>query len=138
MSPTQQYEFDSIDAQLVADSPELPEMFASLLELYRMKCRSELRQQETIESLLARLYGRKSEKSKYHPDQMLLLPELLEELLDETADASEAEPSESSDATDGQDGQSPDGNKPKRPGGHGRGKLPSHLDRRVVRAGGWF
>jgi len=132
MSPTQQYEFDSIDAQLVADSPELPEMFASLLELYRMKCRSELRQQETIESLLARLYGRKSEKSKYHPDQMLLLPELLEELLDETADASEAEPSESSDATDGQDGQSPDGNKPKRPGGHGRGKLPSHLDRRVV------
>jgi len=137
MSPTNQYEFDSIDARAMLDSPELPEMLAALLELYRLKCRSEVRQQETIESLLARLYGRKSEKSKYHPDQKLLLPELLEELIDEAVEDSEAEPSESpdgqsSDANNDQDGQSPGGKKPKRRGGHGRGKLPSHLERRVI------
>ncbi len=132
MSLTQRYEFDSIDAQLVADSPELPEMFAALLELYRTKCRSEARQQETIQSLLDRLYGRKSEKSKYHADQKLLLPELLEELIEEAADISEAEASESCDTKDDKVNQAAEEERPKRKGGHGRTKLPSHLERRVV------
>jgi hypothetical protein len=35
--------------------------------------------------------GRKSEKSKYHPDQKLLLPELLEELIGELADGASGE-----------------------------------------------
>ena len=127
MSRTQRYEFDSIDAQLVADSPELPEMFASLLKLYRLKCQSEARQQETIQSLLDRLYGRKSEKSKYHADQPLLLPELLEELLDEAIDASEPEPCDTKDGHVDQPQA-----EPKRTGGHGRTKLPGHLERRTV------
>ena len=87
MTPETRYEFDSIDVKQMLDSPELPEMIAALLELYRAKCQSEERQEETIRSLLDRIYGRKSEKSKYHPEQMLLLPELLEEL----ADAAELE-----------------------------------------------
>ncbi len=127
MSRTQRYEFDSIDAQLVADSPELPEMFASLLKLYRLKCQSEERQQETIQSLLDRLYGRKSEKSIYHADQSLLLPELLEELIDEAIDASEPEPSDTKN-----DHADQSQTKPKRKGGHGRSKLPGHLERRTV------
>ncbi len=139
MSLTQQYDFDSIDAQLVANSPELPEMFASLLEVYRMKCQSEERQQETIQSLLDKLYGRKSEKSKYHPDQGLLLPELLEALIDEASDTfqiSVAGP-ESADVADDKakydnTSESTAEIKPKRKGGHGRKKLPSHLERRVV------
>ncbi len=72
-------------------------MLSALLAMYRVKCRSEQRQQETIQSLLDRLYGRKSEKSKYHPDQKLLLPELLEELIDEAVGASEPA-AESSDS----------------------------------------
>ena len=43
MSSAQQYDFDSINAEDLIDNPELPEMFASLLKLYRMKCQSEAR-----------------------------------------------------------------------------------------------
>jgi len=129
MSLTQQYEFDSIDTKAMLDSPELPEMLAALLKLYRTKCQSEERQQETIQSLLDRLYGRKSEKSKYHADQKLLLPELLEELIEEAIGEGETEPCDTKDA-DGD--QSTDKTKPKRRGGHGRSKLPSHIERRVV------
>ena len=89
MSSAQQYDFDSINAEDLIDNPELPEMFASLLKLYQMKCQSEQRQQETIQSLIDKIYGRKSEKSKYHPDQGLLLPELLEALIDEASDTSQ-------------------------------------------------
>lgn len=132
MTPTKQYEFDAIDVEAMLGSPELPEMLAALLAMYRGKCQSEQRQQETIQSLLQRLYGRKSEKSKYHPDQKLLLPELLEELFDETLDETEANPPESSDAeSDAAD--EPLGEKgSRRKGAHGRRKLPDHLERRVV------
>ncbi len=145
MSLQQRHEFDSIDAAEMLGSPELPEMLATLLELYRAKCQSEERQQETIQSLLDRLYGRKSKKSKYHPDQKLLLPKLIEEstdgLADEVADdeAIDASQPESRDdhANEVIDESEPvdeDGSnrKPKRKGGHGRSKLPSHLDRNVV------
>ena len=73
MTPAERYKLDSVDPKAVLDSPEAFEIVDALLELYRTKCRSEQRQQETIQSLLDRLYGRKSEKSKYHPDQKLLL-----------------------------------------------------------------
>ena len=133
MTPETRYEFDSIDVKQMLDSPELPEMIAALLELYRAKCQSEERQEETIRSLLDRIYGRKSEKSKYHPEQMLLLPELLEEL----ADAAELE-SRDNDG-DNENGveadetlESAEKTKPKRKGGHGRSKLPDHIERRVV------
>ncbi len=134
MSSTRQYDFDSINTEDLIDNPELPEMFASLLKLYRMKCQSEQRQQETIQSLLDKVYGRKSEKSKYHPDQGLLLPELIEALIDETGDALsiDASGTQSSDSEDDNADQSPDETKPKRKGTHGRKKLPSHLERRVV------
>ena len=131
MSPEERYQFDSVDARSVADSPELPEMFAALLQLYRSQRRTELRQQETIQSLLERIYGRKSEKSKYHPDQALLLPELLEEPIDEAVDTSETPAAEACDA-EGERDNSSDGKKPKRSGGHGRSKLPEHIERRVV------
>jgi len=131
MSPTQQYNFDSLDAKMILDSPEALEMLAALLKLYEMKCRSEQRQQETIQSLLDRIYGRKSEKSKYHPDQKLLLPELLEELIDEVVDASEPPADESCDSKREND-ESSDDKKQKRGGGHGRSKLPEHIERRVV------
>ncbi len=131
MSPAERYEFDSVDAQSVADSPELPEMFAALLQLYRSQRRTEQRQQETIQSLLERIYGRKSEKSKYHPDQELLLPELLEEVIDEAVDAPETPAAEPNDA-EGEGGESCSGKQKKRSGGHGRSKLPEHIERRVV------
>ena len=68
---------------------------------------------------------------KYHPDQTLLLPELLEALVDEAVDTPETPAAEPSDAED-ERGNSNDGEKQKRRGGHGRSKLPSHLERRVV------
>jgi transposase len=126
MSLQEQYEFDSIDASQVAESPELPEMFAALLDLYRTKCQSEVRQQETIQSLLDRLYGPKSEKSKYHPDQKLLLPELLEAFSETEIGDPEVRPSAPPESKQG------DAVKPTRNGGHGRSKLPGHLERRVV------
>ena len=133
MALTQQYEFDSIDTKAMLDSPELPEMLAALLKLYRTKCQSEERQQETIQSLLNRLYGRKSEKSKYHADQKLLLPELLEELIEEAiGEAETASEMEPSDTKDDNVNQSTDKTRPKRRGGHGRSKLPGHIERRVV------
>jgi len=134
MSSTRQYDFDSINTEDLLGNPELPEMFASLLQQYRMKCQSEQRQQETIQSLLDKIYGRKSEKSKYHPDQGLLLPELLEALVDEASDTSEISVlgPETTDAADDKASESPAETKPNRKGGHGRKKLPSHLERRVV------
>ena len=132
MTPAQRYEFDSVNVRQMLDSPELPEMLAALLELYRTMRQSEERQQETIQSLLDRLYGRKSEKSKYHPEQMLLLPELLEELVA----ASEVESCDDDDSeNDGEPGESLESSGktgPKRKGGHGRSKLPEHIERRVV------
>lgn len=131
MSLTGTYEFDSIDAKELLASPEAPEIIAALLELYRAKCQSEERQRETIQSLLDRLYGRKSEKSKYHPDQKLLLPELLEESINEASGEMEIGLPESESFDDKVNG-STDTPKPKRKGGHGRSKLPGHLERRVV------
>jgi len=130
MSPAERYQLDSIDTKAILGSPEAFEIVEALLQLYRTKCRSEERQQETIQSLLDRLYGRKSEKSKYHADQKLLLPELLEELIDEAIGEPEAEPSESCDAKEEHADQAE--TKPKRKGGHGRSKLPGHIERRVV------
>ncbi len=131
MSLTGTYDFDSIDGKELLDSPELPQMFAALLELYRAKCQNDHRQQETIQSLLDRLYGRKSEKSKYHPDQKVLLPELLEELINEASGEMEIGVPETESQDDKAD-ESTDTPKPKRKGGHGRSKLASHIERRVV------
>jgi len=136
MTSAERYQLDSADTKAILDSPEAFEIIDALLKLYRLQCRTELRQQETIQSLLDRIYGRKSEKSKYHPNQTLLLPELLEELIDEAVDASEAPADESgnaepNDAVDEHDNSS-NGEKPKRRGGHGRSKLPEHIERRVV------
>lgn len=130
MSLTGTYDFDSIDAKELLASPEAAEIIAASLELYRAKCQSEQRQRETIQSLLDRLYGRKSEKSKYHPDQKLLLPELLEELIDEVADGPIGVPE--TESSDDKVDESTDMPKPKRKGGHGRSKLPGHIERRVV------
>jgi DNA-binding TFAR19-related protein (PDSD5 family) len=74
MSPKTRYQFNSLDAKKMLDSPELPEMVESLLALYHAKCNTEKLQEEMIQSLLDRIYGRKSEKSKYHPDQAILFP----------------------------------------------------------------
>ncbi len=128
MSPETRYEFDSIDVSKMLDSPELPEMLDTLLKLYRNQVQNGKLQQETIQSLLDRIYGRKSEKSKYHPEQLLLIPELLVEAEggDDQSDivtAEHAEPEESL--------ESPEKGK-KRKGGHGRSKLPQHIERRVV------
>ena len=57
------------------------------------------------------------------------LNELLEELIDEALGDSETEPC---DAKDGEADQSAAKTGPKRRGGHGRSKLPSHIERRVV------
>ena len=129
MTPAQRYEFESVDPKTILDSPEAFEIIAALLELYRSKCQSEERQEETIRSLLDRIYGRKSEKSKYHSDQMLLLPELLEEL----AEAAEVEPREDENGGEPDEScENTDDGKPKRKGGHGRSKLPADIERRVV------
>ncbi len=130
MTPAERYQLDSADTQAILGSPEAFEIVDVLLKLYRSQCRTELRQQETIQALLARIYGRKSEKSRYHPDQALLLPELLEELIDEAVDASQPPadaPSENERDNSG------NGEKQKRGGGHGRSKLPKGIvDERAV------
>jgi transposase len=125
MSLQDQYDFSSLDPSRIVDSPELPEMFTALLELYRGKCRNAEQYEATIQSLLNRLYGRKSEKSKYHPAQKLFFPELLEEPVEEEVEP-EPQSSQASNSADENDA------KPKRKGAHGRSKLPSHLERRVV------
>lgn len=133
MTPIPRYELDSVDTKTILDSPEAFDIVDALLKLYRDEVRNGKRQEETIRSLLDRIYGRKSEKSKYHSDQMLLLPELLEEL----AEAAEVE--SRADASDNENGgdaaetlDSPGKTKPKRKGGHGRSKLPANIERRVV------
>ena len=63
-----------------------------------------------------------------------MLPELLEALIDEASDTSQISVSgpESREASKNDHQPTPDETKPKRKGGHGRKKLPSHLERRVV------
>jgi len=126
MTQTRQYELDSIDAKAIIDSPEALDIIDTLLKLYRDGVKENKLQEETIQSLLDRIYGRKSEKSKYHPEQMLLIPELLEELLEE-----EESGGDESDAEVAAPPESPKKGK-KRKGGHGRSKLPAHLERRVI------
>jgi transposase len=131
MMPAQRYKFDSIDVRQMLDSPELPEMLAALLELYHAKCQSEERQEETIQSLLDRIYGSKSEKSKYHPEQMLLLPELLEELV-EAVEVESCDDENDCENSGGPGESLESSGKTRRKGGHGRSKLPADIQRRVV------
>jgi len=127
MTPAERYELDTTDTKAIFDSPEAFEIVDTLLELYRTAKRTKQQQEETIQSLLDRLYGRKSEKSKYHPDQKLLLPELAEEFNEETNDEDQdAEPFDAAVESDSS------ADKKKRTGGHGRSKLPGHIERRVV------
>jgi transposase len=137
MSQETRYEFETLDAREILESPELPEIIETLLKLYREKCRSEEEYLQRIDALLKRIYGQKSEKSRYSEGQMLLFPELLEEQADEGPgnDASDDEVEDTSDTCDVDpdeaDNASKNG-KRKRKGGHGRSKLPQHLERRVV------
>ena len=137
MSPETRNQLDSLNAKQIFDSPEGLEMVETLLALYHAKCKTEKLQEEMIQSLLDRIYGRKSEKSKYHPDQALMFPELLAELTgewngevdEEPIDASEPE---ADDAQDDNDVNKSSGEKPRRKGAHGRSKIPPHIERRVV------
>jgi transposase len=137
MSQETRYEFETLDAREILESPELPEIIETLLKLYREKCRSEEEYLQRIDALLKRIYGQKSEKSRYSEGQMLLFPELLEEQADEGPgnDASDDEVEDTSDTCDVDpdeaDNASKNG-KRKRKGAHGRSKLPQHLERRVV------
>jgi len=131
MTPAERYQLDSVDPKTILESPEAFEIVDVLLNLYRSKCRTEERLEEKVQALLDRIYGRKSEKSKYHPDQKLLLPELLEELVDGAFDAAEPTTEESSDSK-AETAESSDDKKQKRRGGHGRSKIPAHIERRVV------
>lgn len=133
MSPEIRKQLDSLTAKKIFDSPEGLEIVEALLELYHSHRKTEKLQEEMIQSLLDRIYGRKSEKSKYHPDQALLFPELLAELTgevdNEPIDASEPE---ADDAQDDDDVNQSSGAKPRRKGAHGRSKIPPHIERRVV------
>jgi len=131
MTPAERYELDSVDPKTILESPEAFEIVDVLLNLYRSKCRTEERLEEKVQALLDRIYGRKSEKSKYHPDQKLLLPELLEKLSEGAFDAAEPTTEESSDSKP-ETAEKGDGKKQERRGGHGRSKLPAHIERRVV------
>lgn len=131
MTPAQRYQLDSIDTKAILDSPEAFEIVDVLLKLYRDGVRESNLQQETIRSLLERIYGRKSEKSKYHPDQMLL-PELLEELVEAAEVESRGGDNDNENGGAEETLDSSEKSQPKRKGGHGRSKLPAHIERRVV------
>ena len=132
MSPETRKQLNSLDTKQILDSPEAFEIVEFFREAYHSHCKKEKLQQEMIQSLLDRIYGRKSEKSKYHPDQALLFPELLAELTgevdDEPIDASEPEAEDSQE----DDVNQSSGGKPRRKGAHGRSKIPPHIERRVV------
>jgi len=130
MTPAQCYKLDSVDTKTILDSPEAFDIVDALLKLYRDEVRNGKRQEETIRSLLDRIYGRKSEKSKYHPEQMLLLPELLEALAAE-AESCDGESDDKNGGEADETLETPKKDK-KRKGGHGRSKLPAHIERRVV------
>lgn len=137
MSPETRYEFETLDARQILESPEALELLETLLKLYREKCRSEEEYQLKVDALLKRIYGQKSEKSRYSEGQMLLSPEIFGEAADDASsnDASGDEVEDTSDTcdvdSDDSDNTQKDG-KRKRRGAHGRSKLPQHLERRVV------
>jgi len=131
MTPAERYELDSVDPKTILESPEAFEIVDVLLNLYRSKCRTEERLEEKVQALLDRIYGRKSEKSKYHPDQKLLLPELLEKMVDGAFDAAEPSVENNADSKP-ETAEKGDGKKQERRGGHGRSKIPAHIERRVV------
>ena len=130
MSPETRKQFNSLNTKQILESPELPEIVEFLRNAYHSHRKTEKLQEEMIQSLLDRLYGRKSEKAKYHPDQALLFPELLAELTgevdDESIDASEPEESQEDDTSQSNKSKS------RRKGAHGRSKIPPHIERRVV------
>lgn len=130
MSPEARKQFNTLTAKQILDSPEAFEIVEFLRDAYHSHCKKEKLQEEMIQSLLDRIYGRKSEKSKYHPDQALMFPELLAELTgevdEEPIDASEP------DETQEDDQNKPSVDKPRRKGAHGRSKIPPHVERRVV------
>jgi transposase len=136
MSPETRKQFNTLTAKQILDSPEGLEIVEMLLALYHAKCSTEKLQEEMLQSLLDRIYGRKSEKSKYHPEQAIMFPELLEELIgewtgdadDEPIDASEPEVEEAQD----DDVNKSSVDKPRRKGAHGRSKIPPHIERCVV------
>jgi hypothetical protein len=97
MTQKTRYEFDSLDVDEILDSPELPEILDALLALYRSTNLSKERLEETVQSLLNRIYGPKSEKSKYHETQKVLSPEFLEDA-EAIDDGQPDEPIDTSDA----------------------------------------
>lgn len=137
MSQETAYEFETLDAREILESPELPEIIETLLNLYRDRCRDVEEYQLKVDALLKRIYGQKSEKSRYSEGQMLLSAELFGEAADDVLGSDEPsdEVEDTSDTcdvdSDEADNASKDG-KRKRKGGHGRSKLPQHLERRVV------
>ena len=137
MSQETTYEFETLDAREILESPELPEIIETLLKLYRDRCRDVEEYQLKVDALLKRIYGQKSEKLRYSEGQMLLSPELFGEAADDTSgsDASDDEVEDTSDTCDVDPDEADNGSKDgkrKRKGGHGRSKLPQHLERRVV------
>ena len=137
MSQETTYEFETLDAREILESPEAFEMLQTLLKLYRDQCRDVEEYQLKVDALLKRIYGQKSEKSRYSEGQMLLSPELFGEKDDDGPGNTEPddEVEDTSDTCDVEADDSDDtqnNGKRKRKGGHGRSKLPQHLERRVV------
>lgn len=136
MSPKTQKQLNSLDTKQILDSPEAFEIVEFFRDAYHAKCKKEKLYEEMIQSLLDRIYGRKSEKSKYHPDQAVLFPELLAELTGEADDEPNREPIDASepesDDSQKDDASQSNGSKPRRKGAHGRSKIPPHIERRVV------
>ena len=137
MSQETTYEFETLDAREILESPEAFEMLQTLLKLYRDQCRDVEEYQLKVDALLKRIYGQKSEKSRYSEGQMLLSPELFGEKDDDGPGNTEPddEVEDTSDTCDVEADDSDDtqnNDKRKRKGGHGRSKLPQHLERRVV------
>ncbi len=114
MSQKIRYEFDSLHVDEILDSPDLPEILDALLTLYRSTNRNNERLEETVQSLLNRIYGPKSEKSKYHETQKVLAPEFLEDA-EAMDDDQPDEPIDASDvAKDDDDEEKPPKRKTKR------------------------
>jgi len=135
MSQETAYEFESLDAREILESPEAHEMLQTLLKLYRDQCRDVEEYQLKVDALLKRIYGQKSEKSRYSEGQMLLSPEIFGEATDHESVNTEPddEVEDTSDTCDGDPNEADNTQKNgKRKGGHGRSKLPQHLERRVV------
>lgn len=133
MSPETRKQLGSFNAKQILDSPEGLEIIEVLLQQYHSHCKTEKLQEEMIQSLLDRIYGRKSEKSKYHPDQAIMFPELLAELTGEVDDALSNEPIDALEPDDSQDDvDASNADKPRRKGAHGRSKIPPHIERCVI------